>query len=143
MHSLYSLKIIINLSTNFSFRVILYQLFFRMYISYSLLRFFVHIFQRLSHLNSYCINSNVYFWSQILTSFLNKKGSAWFQVLPHFSSMRHRGFEPRTTWLKVKCSTDWANIPYIQRNCPEPESNQWHEDFQSSALPTELSGHLD
>ena len=25
--------------------------------------------------------------------------------------MRHRGFEPRTTWLKVKCSTDWANIP--------------------------------
>ena len=27
--------------------------------------------------------------------------------------MRHRGFEPRTTWLKVKCSTDWANIPYL------------------------------
>ena len=26
-------------------------------------------------------------------------------------SMRHRGFEPRTTWLKVKCSTNWANIP--------------------------------
>ena len=26
--------------------------------------------------------------------------------------MRHRGFEPRTTWLKVKCSTNWANIPY-------------------------------
>ena len=26
--------------------------------------------------------------------------------------------------------------------CPEPESNQRHEDFQSSALPTELSGHL-
>ena len=25
--------------------------------------------------------------------------------------------------------------------CPEPESNQRHEDFQSSALPTELSGH--
>ena len=23
--------------------------------------------------------------------------------------------------------------------CLEPESNQWHEDFQSSALPTELS----
>ena len=28
--------------------------------------------------------------------------------------MRHRGFEPRTTWLKVKCSTDWANTPYAQ-----------------------------
>ena len=26
--------------------------------------------------------------------------------------------------------------------CPEPESNQWHEDFQSSALPTELSGRI-
>ena len=26
--------------------------------------------------------------------------------------MRHRGFEPRTTWLKVKCSTDWANTPF-------------------------------
>ena len=24
--------------------------------------------------------------------------------------------------------------------CLGPESNQWHEDFQSSALPTELSG---
>ena len=59
--------------------------------------------------------------------------------------MRHRGFEPRTTWLKVKCSTDWANTPFYNINykkCPEPESNQWHEDFQSSALPTELSGHL-
>ena len=28
------------------------------------------------------------------------------------------------------------------KKCPEPESNQRHEDFQSSALPTELSGHL-
>ena len=25
--------------------------------------------------------------------------------------------------------------------CPEAESNHRHEDFQSSALPTELSGH--
>ena len=29
----------------------------------------------------------------------------------------------------------------LQGKCPEPESNQRHEDFQSSALPTELSGH--
>ena len=61
--------------------------------------------------------------------------------------MRHRGFEPRTTWLKVKCSTDWANTPYqltcsVFWKCPEPESNQWHRDFQSLALPTELSGRL-
>jgi hypothetical protein len=26
--------------------------------------------------------------------------------------------------------------------CPEPESNQRHVDFQSTALPTELSGHI-
>jgi hypothetical protein len=26
--------------------------------------------------------------------------------------------------------------------CPEPELNQRHADFQSAALPTELSGHL-
>ena len=26
--------------------------------------------------------------------------------------VKHRGFEPRTTWLKVKCSTNWANAPY-------------------------------
>ena len=69
---------------------------------------------------------------------------------PRFSSMAarmsHRGFEPRTTWLKVKCSTTWASGPCSlsiikKEKCPEPESNQWHEDFQSSALPTELSGH--
>ena len=64
---------------------------------------------------------------------------------PAFYEVKHRGFEPRTTWLKVKCSTDWANAPYLfnyhfQSECPEPESNQRHEDFQSSALPTELSG---
>ena len=31
---------------------------------------------------------------------------------PAFYEVKHRGFEPRTTWLKVKCSTNWANIPY-------------------------------
>ena len=30
-------------------------------------------------------------------------------------------------------------IDIKQSKCLEPESNQWHEDFQSSALPTELS----
>ena len=29
--------------------------------------------------------------------------------------MRHPGFEPGTPWLKVKCSTNWANIPYLLR----------------------------
>ena len=35
-----------------------------------------------------------------------------------------------------------SKIIYEIKKCPEPESNQWHEDFQSSALPTELSGHI-
>ena len=29
---------------------------------------------------------------------------------------------------------------FLQNTCPEPESNQRHMDFQSIALPTELSG---
>ena len=28
------------------------------------------------------------------------------------------------------------------KKCPVPESNQRHVDFQSTALPTELTGHL-
>ena len=31
-------------------------------------------------------------------------------------------------------------IMSLQDKCPEPESNQRHKDFQSFALPTELSG---
>ena len=27
--------------------------------------------------------------------------------------MRHPGFEPGTPWLKVMCSTNWANIPCL------------------------------
>ena len=33
-------------------------------------------------------------------------------------------------------------LNYTRMKCPVPESNQRHEDFQSSALPTELTGHL-
>jgi hypothetical protein len=32
-------------------------------------------------------------------------------------------------------------INYKKKWCPEPELNQRHADFQSAALPTELSGH--
>ena len=67
-----------------------------------------------------------------------------------FWKMSHAGLEPATPWLKVKCSTAWASSPpynflcieYTKKKCPEPESNQWHTDFQSVALPTELSGHV-
>ena len=37
----------------------------------------------------------------------------------------------KKTYISIICKFLW---------CPEPESNQRHEDFQSSALPTELSG---
>ena len=33
-----------------------------------------------------------------------------------------------------------ATSPYINKWCPEAESNHRHGDFQSPALPTELSG---
>ena len=29
--------------------------------------------------------------------------------------MSHPGIEPGTTWLKVKCSTDWASDPHVAR----------------------------
>ena len=29
------------------------------------------------------------------------------------SLVKHGGFEPPTTWLKVRCSTDWASAPHI------------------------------
>ena len=32
-------------------------------------------------------------------------------------------------------------MSYTRKWCPGPESNQRHADFQSAALPTELSGH--
>ncbi len=48
---------------------------------------------------------------------------------------RVMGIEP--TYLAWKASVLPLNYTRI---CPEPESNQRHEDFQSSALPTELSG---
>ena len=50
-----------------------------------------------------------------------------------------RGFEPLTSGFGDQRSTTELT-PYSW--CPEPESNQRHEDFQSSALPTELPSHL-
>ena len=35
----------------------------------------------------------------------------WYQRLCF--AMKHGGFEPPTTWLKVRCSTDWASAPYF------------------------------
>ena len=41
------------------------------------------------------------------------------------------------------CGKKMLILLLCSKKCPEPESNQRHEDFQSSALPTELSGHFD
>ena len=58
-----------------------------------------------------------------------------------FYLVKHRGFEPRTTWLKVKCSTDWANAPYkVPGSGIEPEtrgfsvlcSTNWANQARSS-----------
>ena len=51
--------------------------------------------------------------------------------------------------LALKHAQAFSNQPFAEpsiKTCPEPESNQRHEDFQSSALPTELrnqNGGLD
>ena len=37
------------------------------------------------------------------------------------------------SYFQLRLKNDW---------CPEAESNHRHEDFQSSALPTELSGQI-
>ncbi len=60
------------------------------------------------------------------------------------------GLEPATCGLTVRRSTNWAKeelfclslaIQQVHQKiwCLEAESNHRHEDFQSSALPTELS----
>ncbi len=42
--------------------------------------------------------------------------------------------------LTLKRKTDVNGRPCMNKWCPDPESNQGHADFQSAALPTELSG---
>ncbi len=42
--------------------------------------------------------------------------------------------------LTLKRKTDVNGRPCMNKWCPDSESNQGHGDFQSPALPTELSG---
>ena len=51
------------------------------------------------------------------------------------------GNEARTRYLHLG-KVALYQMSYARMWCPEPESNQRHEDFQSSALPTELSGQI-
>ena len=62
---------------------------------------------------------------------------------------RMTGLEPATSTLARWRSTRWATAAYCSfftlklqnRWCLRSESNQWHGDFQSPALPTELQKH--
>ena len=65
--------------------------------------------------------------------------------LSHFPIMvRSKGFEPLTFWFVAKHSIQLSyeritnNLRPIKKWWLQRESNQRHEDFQSSALPTEL-----
>ncbi len=49
------------------------------------------------------------------------------------------GNEARTRYLHLG-KVALYQMSYARGWCPEPESNQRHVDFQSTALPTELSG---
>ena len=51
------------------------------------------------------------------------------------------GDEARTRYLHLG-KVALYRMSYARRWCPEPESNQRHGDFQSPALPTELSGQI-
>ena len=58
------------------------------------------------------------------------------------------GIEPTyPAWKAGVLPLNYTRILYMNDfrrifKCPEPESNQRHKDFQSFALPTELSGQV-
>ena len=53
--------------------------------------------------------------------------------------MSVRGFEPRTTWLKVKCSTTWATRPYSFRKENAQNRNRTSDTRIFSPLLYQLS----
>lgn len=62
-------------------------------------------------------------------------------ILPAAIVVGAEGFEPPTLWSQTRCATKLRYAPKIYTPWwPEAESNCRHEDFQSTALPTELSG---
>ena len=50
------------------------------------------------------------------------------------------GIRTRDNLIKSQVLYRLSYTPLLNLKCPKSESNQRHEDFQSSALPTELSG---
>ncbi len=51
-----------------------------------------------------------------------------------------KGFEPAAHWSQTSCATKLRYTP--KKWCSDSELNQGHGDFQSPALPTELSEHI-
>ena len=55
----------------------------------------------------------------------------------------HKYLDIRIQYIQKGCHKFAFATAFIAiKKCPEPESNQRHKDFQSFALPTELSGHV-
>ena len=59
------------------------------------------------------------------------------EALPRFGASD----EARTRYLHLG-KVALYQMSYTRIWCPGPESNQRHVDFQSTALPTELPGHM-
>ena len=55
--------------------------------------------------------------------------------------MNVRGRFRFTSYFFINKKDNYYNAVIIFYKCLVPESNQRHEDFQSSALPTELTRH--
>ena len=72
------------------------------------------------------------------TSFVKSSGNEKEQIRLNLFLKRVMGIEP--TYPAWKAGV--LPLNYTRRWCPVPESNQRHEDFQSSALPTELTGRF-
>ena len=67
------------------------------------------------------------------------KGRETLSLTLLYSLAGTAGFEPANAGTKTQCLTAWRRRHYINKWCPEAESNHRHGDFQSPALPTELS----
>ena len=66
----------------------------------------------------FCLFSVKYKWTN------RWKSTACPSLLRIFKLLNHLGLEPRTPWLKVKCSTDWANGSYLHQG--------WVMEFEST-----------
>ena len=66
--------------------------------------------------------------------YLNAKQVPIRKLLLKVILVAYRGIEPRTPWLKVKCSTDWASKPYGR------DSRIWTYEYHSqSVVPYRLA----